>query len=148
MALEKSTLHSLSSFATNMQGPILVAAMAMGLGSPGPLEHLWWRALTFEKPWLHCMTGFCSGKWRWMPVVTLSRVLCTTGHWLSCVTYMPWAMSTLFVVTLSSQLLWPMSCSSWMLKPVSNGRVWTFALGCARLRTFERHPLHVCSVVC
>ena len=55
----------------------------MGLGSPGPLEHLWWRALTFEKPWLHCMTGFCSGKWRWMPVVTLSRVLCTTGHWLS-----------------------------------------------------------------
>lgn len=27
-----------------------------------------------------------------MPVVTLSPVMCTTGHWLSYVAHMPWAM--------------------------------------------------------
>ena len=42
----------------------------------------------------------CSGKRLWVPVVTLSPVMCTTGHWLSYVAHMPWAMRSLCCNTL------------------------------------------------
>ena len=44
--------------------------------------------------------GTCSGKWLWMPVVTLSPRVSATGHMLSCEAYVTWAMNTQVGVTL------------------------------------------------